>query len=577
MFLGVWWSPGRPPSQHLAARVRAALEEPGAIRVEGPSTALAAWPPALLSRTEDGTATVHAASRTTNESLSGHPRVRLEQGSITVSAAPLPQYPVYYARGPSDEYLLICSRLEPLASLFPHAPLDAERLVSLMAWGVDLDTDATVFAGIRRLRSCETILATPDGVRLTRAFPHLAKTYRRGRVADLATEMRYRLDAAVERAIGDSRRVAVFVSGGLDSSGVLALAAARCRGASARELNAISIQCASPGDDRPYFNELMAALELTPIRLSAGEAGRWFRPSLCADAQPMVLSSTCLSMLLCATATDVNAEVVLSGVSGDTICGPVSFAHLAKRGHLFAAMNAALRVRVPWPMSPLRRLRELVFSPLLPSALRRIRRRHAAGPTWMTSRSRRLFARSRQAAGRSIRLPNTPDEALEDLFTRDQLLDGADLGGQVAAVTGCAPVDVFLEFEFVRFVLELDPALLSYGNEYRGLYRLAMKDVLPERLRTRQDKAWLEPAIAAAAVGADAFEMLQDLSSLESLAARGLVDPAAFRGMFSTCLALLRRGERSDPDPADEQILEVWQLLSMEAFLRKHGSGRDLV
>jgi hypothetical protein len=134
-----------------------------------------------------------------------------------------------------------------------------------------------------------------------------------------------------------------------------------------------------------------------------------------------------------------------------------------------------------------------------------------------------------------------------------------------------------MDLDLVRFVLELDPILLSHGHEYRGLYRLAMKGFLPESVRNRQDKARYEPAIAETVLGSEVLDVVEELASLAHLASRGLVDPAPVKQFFIAWLAAVRRGERTGPDPADERWELVWQLLSVEAFLREHGRGRDLV
>ena len=195
----------------------------------------------------------------------------------------------------------------------------------------------------------------------------------------------------------------------------------------------------------------------------------------------------------------------------------------------------------------------------------------------MTGRARALLEQGENAAAVGAHpLPDTPDEWMKTLCNDPEQADFADTCGQLLALTGCALIDVFADLELVRFILELDPLLLSHGAEYRGLYRLAMKGLLPERVRTRQDKGRFEPAIAASALCADALEFLRDLSSLDALATRGLVDPVAFAPLFDVWLSGVRRGEREDWDPADECWLEVWQLLSCEAFLREHGRGRAL-
>jgi len=198
----------------------------------------------------------------------------------------------------------------------------------------------------------------------------------------------------------------------------------------------------------------------------------------------------------------------------------------------------------------------------------------------MTRKFRDLLEESYAALARCRRpaMPDTPDEWMEELCEGDDcvLSDFADMGGQVRSVGRSAPVDVFMDFDFVRFMLEIDPVLLSHGDEYRGLYRLAMKGVLPERIRTRQDKASFEPAIGAAALAAGALDWLRDLASLRSLAEYGLVDPGPFLPLFERWMGAVHLGERTETVPGDESCHQVWQLLSLEAFLREHGTGREL-
>jgi hypothetical protein len=166
---------------------------------------------------------------------------------------------------------------------------------------------------------------------------------------------------------------------------------------------------------------------------------------------------------------------------------------------------------------------------------------------------------------------------MERLCDGSVLPDTVDLAGQVTSVTQCAPLDPFRDFDFVRFILQIDPLVLGDGRTYRGLYRLAMKGVLPDRVRLRADKGRFEPGVAAAALAADGLEGLRDLASLDAFATLGFVDPEPFRPIFNAWLRVVERGERPDRDPDDEWWQPVWQLLSIEAFLREHGKGRAVV
>jgi hypothetical protein len=580
MIVGVWRSSADAIPERLASELAALLDARGANRVDEASATLAVWPAAHIQR-QGRAATAWAVSNGSGHVPPGLPSVRLESDTLTVEAPAIPQFPFYYVRGKEDSYLLVSSRFEPLARLLPKAPLNEQRMVSIIAAIADPDRGATIYQGIRRLLPSEVITAGPEGLHVSRSLPRIGRNYRQGRVEDLAAELRDRLDAAVGRAIGSTGRVAVLVSGGLDSSGVLALAAARCRGANQREVRAISLQAMGPGDDRPYFVQLAKALGIAPVRVSPSDAGPWFRPSLCADGQPAPNGApACFDMLLCATVASLRADIGLSGGAGDHICGgSLPFAQLARRGHAVEALNAALRVRVPWRMTPWGRVRTFLIRPFLPRAVLRAKRCWTGPSPWMTRRFRALLERCHEASERAARpLPDTPDEWMQEWCEGDDcvLPTIADCSGRSHALTGAAVLDAFMDFDFVRFMFEIDPVLLSYGHEYRGLYRLAMKGILPEQIRTRQDKASYEPAFAAAVLAADAIGMVRDLSSLEALASRGLVDPGPFRPMFTSWLSAVKRGEREESDPGDEWGQQVWQLLSVEAFLRQHASERDL-
>jgi hypothetical protein len=132
-------------------------------------------------------------------------------------------------------------------------------------------------------------------------------------------------------------------------------------------------------------------------------------------------------------------------------------------------------------------------------------------------------------------------------------------------------IDVFRDLALVRFVGALDPLQLSADHRFRGLYRRAMRGLIPESVRLRNDKAQGEPAHAEAILAARAEPTLRDLASLAALSDMGLVEPGPFRPLFESWLSAVRRGERTSGDSADESWHTVWQLLSVEAFLRAPG------
>lgn len=499
-------------------------------------------------------------------------QARLTARGFTVTAGPLPHFPVYYHRAADDSLLVVCSELLPILDLLPPGRIDELRLVELAAWQPGADRGSTVFRHVRRLSPCEWLLAGDNRIDVRTRIPSAGTEYLRDHPRDLAVGVRERLDQSIEKAIAGSRRIAVFAGGGVDSSGVLALAVARCRKAGAVELEALAEVWSAPGDDGPHLATLERALGIVATRLPARAAARWLEPSLCPDGQPQSFPAACLDMLLWHEAAQRNVGIALAGHAGDEITGgPLWFPLQSARGNPLRVVTTALRLRTPWPCTPSQRIAQRVLGPTLrpylPGALRRRHLRRAYARPWMRPRFLELLDQSFDA--REPLLPSTPDEWMKHFCTRPYFGELAVSWGQIHSVTPAPVVDVFRDLEFVKFISRIDPLDRHYGCAFRGLYGLALQGLVPDSVRLRRDKAMGQPAVAEAIVHSQAEELLIDLSSLKRLAARELVEPSAFKPVFDAWLRCVRRGERAGRDPADESWHTVWQLLSVEAFLRK--------
>lgn len=494
--------------------------------------------------------------------------------AIEFALGPFPQQPLYYYRAPDDSVVAVCTFLEPLARALPRRRFCRARLLSFSQNAPPADPTETPFETLRRMRPGQRVRVDANGWNSRVRLPTAGGGYFRAAPEALAEDLRGHVRDAVKRAIADETRVAVFAGGGLDSAGVLALAVAHCRGARQCEIEALSLHYASPGDDRPCMNDLSRAFGIEPVRLAPGLAGSYFARSLCMDAQPTLLSSQCLDWLLGATAVERGASVVLSGVHGDTMIGgiPHGLAALARRGHPLRAMAYAARLRLPWRTTAYTRVRDLVARPAMrayvPRPLRRLRQRRTRHDPWLLPESVRVLESARQAIDVDP-VPDTPDDWLALRCSSHRLLDYMDGGAQLTSATRCAPVDVFLDADLVKFIARVDPVTLCHGGTYRGLYRLAMKGLLPESVRLRPDKARFEPAIAEAALAGDGLARLRELSSLSGVASLGFVAPRPFAPVFEACVAAIERGMRGGADLMPAHWQKVWQLLAVEAFVRE--------
>jgi len=574
MLLAVWGRSGTPLLSACLAEFEACTGA-GVARCDVGQGSLLAATPSRIRRTGDlAVGWLYPGSPYLDAEFSPGPDIRLTDSRLAITVGPLPQQPLYYARADGDSLVVACSLLGPLARIVASKQLNISRLVSWATWQRDVDAGATVYRHIRRVRPCERIIVDANGIRSEQQMPSAEREELRGSPDALAEELLTRLRNSVGRAIGSARRVAVLASGGLDSAGVAALAAQHCH--TTRQLEIISLVGATPGDDRPHLAELEKHLGLKVVRHPAREAARHFPTSLCIDHQPVVHGGACLNLHLLSTAAEREAEVTLSGASGDHVCGgTIDFAPLVRRGRPLDATLRALRICVPTRVSPVRRLGHWIafplVRPLLPPQLVTCARRRRLLAPWMRRPFRELLDACLDTA--SATPPRTPDERLREHCMSYAFADLATVWGQIASVTRSVAVDVFRDLELVRFTCAIDPTLLSHGGTYRGLYRLCMKGLIPDSVRTRADKALGQPLLAEAVLASGGFDLLTDLSALRGLAEMGLVEPSRFEPVFNRWLRAVRRGERTTTDPMDGSWQSIWQLLTVEAFVRHHLSA----
>jgi hypothetical protein len=123
--------------------------------------------------------------------------------------------------------------------------------------------------------------------------------------------------------------------------------------------------------------------------------------------------------------------------------------------------------------------------------------------------------------------------------------------------------DPYLDLDLAAAVTSLPPDYLLFGDRWRGLLRAATRDLLPDSLCARMDKASFEPALRRFMDAAGGLESLRPLASGRALASLGLVEPAAFAAAFERFVAT--------PDDGISWVA-LWSALSIEAFLRARPS-----
>jgi asparagine synthase (glutamine-hydrolysing) len=463
----------------------------------------------------------------------------------------------------ADGGIVACSRLEPLLACTERGAPNVEALASLLMIEEPDDPSATVYRRVQRVAPTETVHLGASGPRVwkragaTRAFT--------GPVDDLAAELRDRIRGAVGRSLGEVDKAAVLVSGGLDSSVVLADAVACVREQKSLEILPISVSFAGPGDDRPHLTALCRALDVAPLRLRPKDAANDILAALVADAAPMIWPTASWEWAASRRATGEGAKIVLTGQGGDQIFG----------GDLRVFARTAWSTELPGAIAQLSKLyrtqRNLSFQTIFKSLVGPPL--YSFIPALAKGRRHRYLARRWPWAGKRLnqsifelasRRPDSEwattdgEVKFRRLVARD-FVRIAETRGQIEAETNLAHAHPFLDDDVVEFVAGLAQTASFLGGQDRGLLRASARGILPESLRMRPDKARFEPAIAELIAASD-LVALRELSNMQMSADLGLVEPTHYQRHFESAL---RDGPHCTEWP------QIWPALAVEAFLRK--------
>jgi asparagine synthase (glutamine-hydrolysing) len=377
--------------------------------------------------------------------------------------------------------------------------------------------------------------------------------------------MRAALERSVERTIGSARRVAVMAGGGLDSAVLLALTIQWARRSGATAF-AVALDFAGPGDDRPYLRALEAKLGCEVLRVTPEQAARRLSLFDGIDRAPFPQATGAVEVELMARARAEGAECVLSGAGGDELFDgdPRSLAQLAREGHLREALRRARELRafaesprVPafsWVVRPL-------LARLMPRRVRLFRARRAPlrVPAWSGPVVKAcLRARRERFLDELSRLPT--GAFVDEAFTAHYRMLLSSLRHLTETAAGVERRDPYRDRDLIVFARSLPASwLLEPGGIRRGLFREAVRDLLPDALRMRRDKAWFEPACIRLVEPGGGLARFRDLAGATRLEALGLVEPTAFRAAFEAFVA--------SPDDALAWAT-VFPALAMEAYLR---------
>lgn len=472
---------------------------------------------------------------------------------MTLDRGPAWCAPIYY-RAEKDIFRA-SSSLAPLVK--SGDSVDDERLaIGIVHAGLPT---RTVFSEIRIVPPLRAIEVDREGHReRQRETPEIKE--HDGTVDELAEEVRAHVFDAVREAT-HGRKVALMLSGGLDSSVVFATLWA-LRGASAKDVVALTIDCDGI-DDRSYVRTMEEHFGIHVVRVNPRECRGFVEKALIIDGAPTRHPFHPLWLACAQAAREHGAEILVTGAGGDEFFGGdfVTFLASLRRGD-WRVIPGAFRTRFSHNPSLRYRLRTLlvaVLRPSMPQSLLVYRAMRSARnqPAWVGPRLRSARCMTaREAATTKIPMSATDRylrfaRALQHAFVAEE-------SARLRTVMGIDNVDPFYDERLVRLMMSISPTRLFSDYHHRGLLRRSMRGLLPERIRERVSKGRFESAYAAMMWPPDAW---RDLLRFDRLHERGIVN----RVEFQKYLAPLFDNPASDA--AGYVWGHFWGALAAEKFL----------
>jgi asparagine synthase (glutamine-hydrolysing) len=473
--------------------------------------------------------------------------------------------PLYLYRA-ENAYVIASEIKSIVASGRYQVSADLDTVARFLTTGLLDDTTRSFFAGIEQIEAgCAFELKLSGEIRHWRywsidAAPASAGSNPAKAFADL-------FEDAVRLHMRSDVPVAVHLSGGLDSASILC-ASARIRGAIGAQdpLLAFSYVTREFDESRYIAHTIertgarMTPLESTPVSL-------WddLRSMLQYQDEPVHSMTAIVGYQLMRATAASGIRVVLNGQGADETIGGYGnyFRHywysLVARGEPFTALReiaAYAAVHAPGKFLELAARHALFCAQVLAGrfdlhrrfAARR-RRAEAAADTWLASD---LVARANQVVATNVSVDL--DSVLRDSVCRTPLplyLRVEDRNSMAFSVEARVP---FLDHRLVSLAFSLSPEWRMRGPWNKFVLREAMRERIPDSVRTRPDKMGFPTPMSSWFKGV-LFEPLMDTLGSRRARERGLYDTSAIRSD-------LERHRRGEADLAgrlfDVVETEIW-------------------
>jgi len=469
--------------------------------------------------------------------------------------------PLYHttARG----RLWFASEMKALFAVLPEcASLDVQGLVETFTFWGPADPD-TVFRGVESLPPGHLLTIERDGTRMLTCywdwtFPAIGTQAPFASIDDATVELRTLLIDAVRLQLRADVPVGAYLSGGLDSSGIVAL----IRGFTETPLRTFSIAFDDAEFDESEHQQAMVRhlrTDHTTIRCSRRDIGDAFPALIRHTEAPVLRTAPAPLMLLSRAVREAGYKVVLTGEGADEVFAGYDIFKEAKVRRFWARQpNSAWRPKLLGRLygylenSP-------VGNPAFAQAFFGQGREHlgraifAHVPRWSTSQRALAFLSPELRASVGAwdplafyerRLP--ADVMSWQPLARDQYVEAKSLmaayllssqGDRVAMANSVEGRFPYLDHRLIEFANRLPPHWKIRGLTEKHILRRALHGLLPDDILARTKQPYRAPDAQSFFVGTEPLDFVADLLSAERLRAAGYFDATAVARLLDKCRA----------------------------------------
>ena len=464
--------------------------------------------------------------------------------------------------------LLFASEIHHLLALLPRRPAPDPEGVAHWLAARNRAGSGSLFEGVRRLPPAGMVLLGKQGIGESRYWQPRFEEPLASPTEDVVAALSGALESAVGRQMDPAGRTGVLMSGGLDSSSLAALGAARAPG------RVYAYSGTFPGhpavDESELIDELRKSLSLpgATARVFPGGIVASALEHLAAWQMPLLGWGEFWTLPLARAAGSDGVVTMLDGTGGDELFGPFSYllADCLRAGRPLEVLRLAYGL--PGGGSHVSRrevatvIRSLGIEGALPYRAHRLLQRATSArsvPAWLLPRTKRRLRRADDSlAWKRLEGPRwwafTAHAVAHEVEAAGVFENHARLG----ASTGLEVRLPLLDLDLVQLALRQPPGATFDRRFSRPLLRASLAGLLPDPIRLRPAKAWFDSLIVDALAGDDA---VRDLLADPGAELGAYVDLAAMRA------ALLDSNRLRSADPLTWMSL-VWRFVTAELWLR---------